>query len=458
MTSSCGLSRTREATVLIEQAHQSNTEQIKEGVFGPNAEIGDAVTTARIALVAYHTTSAGTAIFLVLRGTQRPLIFDAKDPTTDQPVTSDHLLDVARRLLVDFHGLPEDWDSRPDRDSYVRVLRNLPPATPLQQRTFPIRDALLGNARFNYQLTYWQRLSEALLPRDLKEAIAGCDLLCVVPHGPLHLLPFAALRWSPEEYLIERIGLASAPSATVLRFCQYKNPRRRQRHHRPTSCFVACAPTPDDNPALFDADREALETIFSGRDGLRFTSLTGPPGTLPASKDMIAKHASCHDVIHLACHGVFASDLGSQDALESALLVSNGRTVPTLGDLRRLPPQERGAFLMSAREVFGFDLQADLVTLRACSSGRAEVHSGDELLGLSRAFLYAGSPSLIVALWNVSQRSSRVLLNEFYRLWLDESALLPKWAALREAQVRMLRGRDRHPYHWAPYVLVGDWL
>jgi CHAT domain-containing protein len=173
---------------------------------------------------------------------------------------------------------------------------------------------------------------------------------------------------------------------------------------------------------------------------------------------MIAQHAGCHDVIHLACHGVFASDLGSQDPLESALLVSDGRTIPTLDDLRRLPPQERTAFLLTAREVFGFELQADLVTLRACSSGRPEVHSGDELLGLSRAFLYAGSPSLIVAHWNVSQRSSGLLLNEFYRLWLDKSAPLPKWAALREAQVRMLRGGDQHPYHWASYVLVGDWL
>jgi CHAT domain-containing protein len=80
------------------------------------------------------------------------------------------------------------------------------------------------------------------------------------------------------------------------------------------------------------------------------------------------------------------------------------------------------------------------------------------LLGLSRAFLYAGAPSLLLTLWNVSQRSSRTLLEAFYNRWLDEAAPLPKWAALREAQLLALRGADAHPYHWAPYVLVGDWL
>lgn len=411
----------------------------------------------RVALVAYHTDATGTAIFLVLHGAPEPCVFHATDPTTGRPVTLQHLQDVARRLLVDFHGLPERWDSRADAHAYARVLRELSPVTPPQQRRFPIRDALLDNPRFDYGLTYWERLSEALLPAALREAVAGCDLLCIVPHGPLHLLPFAALRWSADEYLIERIGIAYAPSATVLRFCQYKNRRRRAGPtYRATSALVAAAAAAGDDPALFDADRQTLVSLLGGG---HVTSLIGAgPAGLPASKETIAQRPAGHDIIHLACHGVFASDLGSPDPLDSALLVSDGRSIPPLAMLPRLTPQERANFLLTAREVFALELEADLVTLRACSSGRAEVHSGDELLGLSRAFLYAGAPSLIVAQWNVSQRSSSALLDAFYRLWLDEAAPLPKWAALREAQRRMLRGRDRHPYHWAPYVLTGDWL
>ena len=96
------------------------------------------------------------------------------------------------------------------------------------------------------------------------------------------------------------------------------------------------------------------------------------------------------------------------------------------------------------------------MTLRACSSGRAEVGSGDELLGLTRAFLYAGTPSLLVSLWNVHKKSSQLLLDDFYRRSDDEAT--PKWRALQLAQQQLLSEPDHdHPYHWAPFVLVGDW-
>ena len=102
----------------------------------------------------------------------------------------------------------------------------------------------------------------------------------------------------------------------------------------------------------------------------------------------------------------------------------------------------------------------DLVTLAACSTGRAHVDAGDDLLGLSRAWLYAGAPSLLVSLWNVNTRSSHRLLSVFYRQWLE--ARQPKWRALQLAQQTLLQDADhpeyRHPYHWAPFVLIGDWV
>jgi CHAT domain-containing protein len=361
--------------------------------------------------------------------------------------------------------LPSRWDSLPNADAYARALRDLTPPVSPAKRTQPVRDATLAKPAFQYDLTYWERLSEALLPPELKKAIADCDLLCVIPHGPLHALPFAALRWSPTEYLIEHIGLVFAPSATVLRFCQYKNRRRAAGGavHQPESCFVAAVAAADDpDPAVFERDGVALgDIVRQSGASVRVTSLIGAgssPDTLPASKELIARLAANHEIVHLACHGIFGPELGSNDPLESGLLVSDGRSVPSLAEVAQLAPHERESFILSARDVFGMDLKADLVMLRACSSGRAQVHSGDELLGLSRAFLYAGTPSLVMTLWNVSQRSSRTLLGEFYRRWLDREAPLPKWAALREAQLGLLRSGDAHPYHWAPYVLAGDWL
>jgi hypothetical protein len=327
-----------------------------------------------------HTASTGTMIFLVTPGTRAPQVFEARDPASDRPVTVDDLLDVVRRLLIDFHGLGQDWDNRPDADDYRRVLRALPPAVPAQRRTRPIREATLAKPIFQYELTYWERLSDALLPPKLKAAVADCDLLCIVPHGPLHALPFAALRWSAGEYLLERFGLASAPSATVLRFCQYKNLRRAAKGgaaHRPESCFVAAVAAADNSdPSAFESDGEMLADLFR-RHGVsgRVTSLVGARATanmLPASKELIARLAGGHDVVHLACHGVFGTDLGSDDPLDSGLLVSDGTAAAALLTLRKLAPEEREPFLFTARDAFALDLRADLVTLRACSSGRAD--------------------------------------------------------------------------------------
>lgn len=108
------------------------------------------------------------------------------------------------------------------------------------------------------------------------------------------------------------------------------------------------------------------------------------------------------------------------------MLVSNGSAAPPLTGFSRLSPAERSAFLLSTREIFGLQLTADLVTLGASSSGRAVIQSGDELVGLTRAFLYAGAPSLIVSLWNVNKRSSQRLLTWFYRLWLAQDQPQPK--------------------------------
>jgi len=62
-------------------------------------------------------------------------------------------------------------------------------------------------------------------------------------------------------------------------------------------------------------------------------------------------------------------------------------------------------------------------------------------------------------LWNVNKRSSQLLLNDFYRLLLDKQNPLPKWQALQQAQKNLLQNPEyQHPYHWAPFILVGDWL
>ncbi len=417
----------------------------------------------RVAMIEYFTTSSNTLIFFVRKGMAEPTVVEAREDALHQPFTREYMLHCAERLIVDFHGLPRDWDSESRFERYKRLL-SLPPAVNAGKRKKEILQINLRNPKFAYELTYWENLSNVLLPAELRTEIADCDLLCFVPQGPLHSLPFAALRWSEQEYLIERFGICHAPSASVLRYCQSKNPRRvTGLNHQPTSCLIVAVAADKEDPQDFEADGERLADLFREQNAsARVTYLVGTSktgSTHPASKVLLQGAAAGQDIIHLACHGLFGVERNSRDPLDSGLLVSDGVAALSLDDVSSLSPAEISSHFLTAREVFDLELTADLVTLRACSSGRAEIETGDELIGLTRAFLYAGASSLIVSLWNVNKRSSQLLLNDFYRLWLDKQHPLPKWQALQQAQKNLLQNPEyQHPYHWAPFILVGDWL
>ena len=115
---------------------------------------------------------------------------------------------------------------------------------------------------------------------------------------------------------------------------------------------------------------------------------------------------------------------------------------------------------MTAQEMMGLNLQADLVTLSACATGRSEISRGDELVGLTRALLYAGASSTLVSLWAVHDESTGQLMTDFYRRLYDDTAdkAKPGAVALREAMLELRKQKQfEHPYYWAPFVLVGDW-
>ena len=110
--------------------------------------------------------------------------------------------------------------------------------------------------------------------------------------------------------------------------------------------------------------------------------------------------------------------------------------------------------LLQAHEIFRLKLSADLVVLSACETGLGEEVSGEGLVGLSRSFLYAGAPSLLVSLWSVSDGATPDLMVSFYE-GLDRRH--DKADALRRAKLQMIgRSRHAHPSYWAPFILIGD--
>ena len=106
----------------------------------------------------------------------------------------------------------------------------------------------------------------------------------------------------------------------------------------------------------------------------------------------------------------------------------------------------------TAFDLFSISCQTNLVTLSGCQSGMSEVTGADDLLGLMRGFLYAGARSLLLSLWNVNDESTAALMTGFYRTW--QSGTL-KSTALRSAMLS-LREAYPNPFHWAPFLLVGN--
>jgi CHAT domain-containing protein len=132
--------------------------------------------------------------------------------------------------------------------------------------------------------------------------------------------------------------------------------------------------------------------------------------------------------LHLACHGMFRSD----NPMFSSLKLGDG--------------------WLTAAEVLDLDLAGALVTLSACESGRNEVFGGDELIGLTRAFLGAGAATLVASLWLVQDETTAELMDKWYE-HLREG--VGRAAALRRAQLE-LRDKFSHPYYWSPFVLIGQ--
>ena len=102
-------------------------------------------------------------------------------------------------------------------------------------------------------------------------------------------------------------------------------------------------------------------------------------------------------------------------------------------------------------DIFNLQLGADLTTLSACETGMSGIWEGDELLGLAAGFLYAGTPSLVVSLWTVNDRSTADLMRHFYE-GLQNG--LAKSRALRDA-ILHVKDAYPHPYYWAAFVLTG---
>lgn len=255
------------------------------------------------------------------------------------------------------------------------------------------------------------------LIHPLADRLVSFKRLIIVPHGPLHYLPFHTL-FDGNQYLLERHEISFLPNSSLLRLGRNG---RTNGHGSPTALAVGCSL----NGALPHTVAEARQ-VATQLQGVSLLEEEATRANLEAQVGMA-------QIIHLATHGEFRPDA----PLFSTLYLADGP--------------------LTATDVFNLELDASLVTLSACQSGASAVGGGDELVGFSRAFLYAGAASLLLGQWRVEDQATARLMGRFYQALLDG---LRKPTALRQAQLALLHGEEearyRHPYFWAPFFLVGN--
>jgi len=303
-----------------------------------------------------------------------------------------------------------------------------------------VEEALLAQGRKLYQL----------LVAPAAPAVEAAERVLISPDGPLHTLPFSALVRPMATYLA-----GWRPIHTVLSATLYEELRRGRRERRDPGPFVVFAdplyrPAP---PGTGDAGklplaryRRGLTPLPAARDEARtLARLYGGDalvytGAL-ATEERAKRLPAAPRALHFATHAL----LDVRSPLDSALALA-------------VPGREGGENgLLQAWEIFEqVRIDADLVTLSACETGLGKEAAGEGLIGLTRAFQYAGARSVLASLWAVSDRSTAELMERFYA---GLRAGKPKDAALAEAQRGLLRadGALAHPYHWAAFELTGDW-
>jgi CHAT domain-containing protein/tetratricopeptide (TPR) repeat protein len=250
----------------------------------------------------------------------------------------------------------------------------------------------------------------ALVWAPLAEAVADCRRIVVVPHGPLAMLPFAALGGGGPR-LGEQVELAFAPSARLAL-------RGLQRQPVPARCAVALGES--SQLAHAAAEAQAVAALYPAGE-----AHVGAQ----ASLQTLQRRAAAADVLHLACHAQFRGD----NPRFSALHLHDGALTVERAESLALKPA--------------------IVVLSACDTAQGEQGQGDEMVGLVRAFLTAGAARVVASLWPVDDAVTSVFMTAFHTALAGGQGAA---AALRLAQAEVARTHP-HPSAWAAFVLYGGW-
>jgi len=260
-----------------------------------------------------------------------------------------------------------------------------------------------------------------LLIAPVENELNNISNLVVIPNGALHFMPFQALINKKGEYLVQKYNIVYSPSAGVYIICNDRLVKTGKRFMGMALSDI----TVENKTGLPGTGNEVKRILPLFPDNI---SAFGMQSTETFAKE----HAGDYNFIHFATHGSY----NYKRPLYSYLL---------------FPASDEDDGRLNVYEVFEMRLNAKLVTLSACETGLGNITQGDEITGLSRAFLFAGSSSVLVSLWSVADYSTSMLMTNFYS-YLKDHAMQE---ALTLAQRDVLKVYPQ-PLYWSPFILIGN--
>jgi len=313
-------------------------------------------------------------------------------------------------------------------------------------------------------------------------SIFGDKRLLVVADGALNYIPFEALvktsdgaDYSALSYLIKTNEIVYAPSASVIAAI------RQQGKAAGKNLLVVADPIFNaDDPRL--KGNSAVQAAGEARGlglGLEsaindVTDSSAPTGELHLAR-LIGTRAEAEEIGKIAKTGGVQTDLwidlnASEDNVRNRDMMNYKVIhIATHGLLDAQRPQFTGVVLslvgnktadgfLRTDEIFNLRMNPSLVMLSACETGLGKEKRGEGVIGLTRAFMYAGAPTVGVTLWSVADKSTAELMTDFYRRYLSLDKPAAASSAMRDAQLSMISAKKYSaPFYWAPFVLVGEW-
>jgi CHAT domain-containing protein len=280
------------------------------------------------------------------------------------------------------------------------------------------RESIL-NYTSNEYVEYSEKLYSMLI-EPIEDKITG-KKLTIVPHGSLHYLPFSTLS-KQSTFLIEQYELRILPSASVL-------PLISSRNTNESSLNLLALGNPDLGNSVYDLPAAAteVEAILLHKDNSKGLF------RLEATETAVKSIGGTARILHIASHGEFNSNV----PLKSRLLLAKDN-------------KNDGELTLS--EIYDLSLTTDLVVLSACETAVGNITSGDDIVGLTRGFFYAGASSVVSSLWVVDDNATAMLMKAFYQKKESVNSI----KALQQAQLSVKQNYNEHPFFWAAFQIYGN--